>query len=79
MVGDTPLMIQRLIVYLRQWVRAATMRRHARKRLSDLQGRLLAHDHDMLTMARYPEPVQERMAAYRVRLLQQIEAVSKHV
>ena len=72
-------MIQRLIAYLHQWSHDLAMRRHTRKRLAELRQRLIAHEHDMLLMAHYPEPVRERMAAYRVRLLAQIEAVSKHI
>lgn len=71
--------IRGLFAYLRQWQHNRAMRRYARRRLADLQRRLAAHDQDMQTMARYPEPIQERMAAYRERLMQQIEAVSKHV
>lgn len=72
-------MIRGLFAYLRRWARNKAMRRHARKRLAELRRQLMAHDHDMLTMARFPKPVQERMVAYRLRLMQQIEAVSKHI
>ncbi len=73
------MMIRKLIALFAHWLRQASVRRHARKRLADLQRQLIIHDQDMSTMTHFPQTVQDRMAAYRERLVQQIEAVSKHV
>jgi hypothetical protein len=66
-------MIKPILSRLYWWAHNYTMRRQARKRLVMLESRLLAHDMDMVSMEHYPQPVQERMRAYRERLVTQIE------
>lgn len=71
--------MRRLYSALSRWLHQQAMRRHARKRLAFLQRQLAQHDEDMLTMARFPKRVQDRMVAYRLHLLTQIEVVQEHV
>lgn len=49
-----------------------------RKRLAELERQLVKHDLDMRLMKHYPKPIRDRMVAYRLRLMEQIETVQIH-
>lgn len=72
-------MIHRLLSRLYWWAHRQSMRRHARKHLAMLQRQLAKHDMDMAAMEHFPQPVRDRMRAYRERPAGQIETARRFV
>lgn len=72
-------MIRRLYFRLYWWAHRISEKQRMRKRLATLEQQLARHDKDIVQMAHFPKPVQERMLAYRARLTEQIEIARKFI
>lgn len=72
-------MIRRILSRLYYWAHRITERQRMRKRLAELEQQLVMHDLDMRLVKHYPKPMQDRMVAYRIRLMKRIETARRFV
>lgn len=72
-------MIRALLSRIYWWSHRQSTKRHARKRLAELERRLVAHDQDIANMRYFPATVQNKMKVHRKILVVQIENLKKNI